>query len=151
MCRTSRRWAGALDWFRRVAWLDFRDPEVRRLVPRLEEAQLENEMWVITPAGEMLPGFRGWRRLLGVFPLTLLPSLLLHIPPVPLFGDWIYKWIASRRRVVCETGTVCTVADERSGWRETLQRAQVNCGGVESPGLNNDEPADNPTIAAAPK
>ena len=137
MCRTSRRWAGALDWFRRVAWLDFRAPEVRALVPGLNENQLENEMWVITPDGQMLPGFRGWRRLLGVFPLSLLPSLLLHIPPVPFFGDVIYKWIARRRHITCELEPESPIPAHRPGWRETLQKARgVRGMDIESPRMD---------------
>jgi len=124
MCRISRRWGSALDWFRRVAWLDFRNPKVRSSVPQLDENQLENEMWVITPDGEMRPGFRGWRRLLGVFPLTMLPSFLLHIPPVPLIGDGIYKWIARRRKVSCAFEPEPLIPAQQRRWRETLERAQ---------------------------
>lgn len=124
MCRTSRRWGSALDWFRRVAWLDFRNPEVRSSVPQLDEDQLENEMWVITPDGELRPGFRAWRRLLGVFPLTILPSFLLHIPPVPLIGDRIYKRIARRRKISCEVDPEPVIPVQQRRWRETLERAR---------------------------
>jgi predicted DCC family thiol-disulfide oxidoreductase YuxK len=122
MCRRSRRVARGLDWFGRVAWLDFHEPDVRAAVPHLRDEQLETEMWVITPDGRMRGGFEGWRTLLKGFPLTFLPSFLLYLPPVAWLGRRVYPFIARRRRLSCQWA----VPFDRPGgpWHKTLQRSR---------------------------
>jgi predicted DCC family thiol-disulfide oxidoreductase YuxK len=122
LCQASRRWAAKLDWFGRVAWLNFRDPQVRAAVPQLSDAQLEEEMWVVTADGRMKPGFAGWRRLMNGFPLTFLPSLLLFVPPIPLIGKRVYRYIARRRRLSCQLEPPAATA--AGPWETILQRAR---------------------------
>ena len=118
ICRRSRRWANLCDVWCRLTWVNFRDPQLRDQLPRLTDEQLQRTMWVITPAGRLLPGFIGWRYLLQSFPLTFIPSFLLFLPPLGWLGNRLYQWIAARRRIVCE---VPLPAPQERVWRDTLR------------------------------
>ena len=122
LCQNRRRWAARLDWFGSVAWVNFRDPQVRSAVPQLTDAQLDQEMWVVTAEGRMLPGFTGWRDLLNGFPLTFLPSLLLFVPPVPSIGKRVYAYIARRRGPSCDIAPAS--APPAGAWRAILNQAR---------------------------
>ena len=121
ICRRGRRWARVCDAFRRLSWINFRDPQLREQLPGLTDEQLQRTMWVITPAGRMLPGFRGWRHLLQSFPLTFIPSFVLFVPPAGWLGTQLYQWIAARRRLVCD---VPLPSPQERSWRDTLRRTR---------------------------
>jgi len=97
LCQRSTRWCNLLDWFRRVSWVNFRDPAVRKQVPYLSDEDLDTEMFVLTPEGRLYRGYDAWRRLAGLFPVTFLLSPLLYIPPIPQIGRAVYAWIAKHR------------------------------------------------------
>lgn len=121
LCQRSRGVARVLDWLQRVTWVDLHDPQVAKTLPELTPEQLREQMHVITPAGRILPGYRGWRHLLGSFPLTFLFWPLLWIPPIPTIGEWIYRTVAAARDT-----SACPLIprrEDREAWRETLERA----------------------------
>lgn len=117
ICRRSRRWANLCDLFQRITWINFRDPQLRALLPALTDEQLERTMWVITPHGHLLAGFAAWRYLLQSFPLTFLPSFLLYLPLVGWLGDHVYQWVARRRKIVC---FLPSAPIEERIWKQTL-------------------------------
>ena len=121
MCRTSQRYSAMLDWLARVTWLDFRDPDVRRRVPQISDEDLEKQMYVFTPEGRALPGYRGWRRLLASFPLTFLIAPIFYLWPVTVLGDRIYRHIAANRRLSC---AIPQPDDTFGPWQTTLDRAR---------------------------
>ena len=120
ICRGSRRWANLCDLFQRITWINFRDPQLRKRLPALTDEQLERTMWVITPQGQLLCGFAGWRYLLQSFPLTFLPSFFLYLPIVGWLGDHVYQWVAQRRKIVCFVPSA-PIAERI--WKQTLSAA----------------------------
>lgn len=113
-CQRSIRAARLLDWFRRVEWLDARDPAIARSLPRTRLEQLEAEMATVTPRGEVLWGFFAWRKVFGILPLTFLIWPLLYIPPVPQIGRKIYAGIAARRHRL-GSQEACSLASSTAG------------------------------------
>ncbi len=98
LCRRSRRYAEALDWFGRLTFVGLSDrPFVRRHFPDLDRAALARALHVVDGRGRVFVGFRAFRRILWVNPATWLPALLLHIPGVPFAGDRIYRRVAAHR------------------------------------------------------
>ena len=102
LCSRSCRWVNVFDWFRRLSWLDISSPEARVIAPHLTDADLENEMVVITPDGERRAGFEAWRELLTRLPLAFVPSIILFLPGMRRVGDPVYRWIARHRSGVCQ-------------------------------------------------
>ncbi len=123
MCRGSRRLGIGLDWFKRVTWLDFRQAEVRDRVPHISDDQLQQEMYLITNRGEVLPGFLAWRHLLNSFPLTFIPSFVLYLPGMEAIGNRVYKYIADRRNLSCE---LPMEPDGSEAWKTSLAFAARN-------------------------
>ena len=122
LCRGSRRWAERLDWAGSATWLNFRDPAVRAALPQLSDAELEEQMWVISADGKMRSGFAAWRELMSSFPLTCLPGILLYLPLVPRVGEATYLAVARRRRLSCELSPAEPITP--GPWREILDRAR---------------------------
>ena len=123
-CMRFRRWANLLDWFRRLTWLDLRDPEVRGQIPELDPGKLEEELHVITPEGSVLGGFAGLRRLLNSFPATFWLSCLLYVPPLRQIGALLYRWLVHRRHTP-DGGAPTPAPEGQPAWRMTLERAQL--------------------------
>jgi len=124
LCQGSKRLAGWLDWFGRVSWLDFRDSEVRSLVPFLSDDSLEQRMHVITPEGRILVGYDGWRRMIASFPLTFIPSVLLYVFPVSFIGRRVYNWVAANRKLKeCRLPGPGVASQGSDVWRRTIKRA----------------------------
>jgi predicted DCC family thiol-disulfide oxidoreductase YuxK len=128
-CLASRRWLAWMDRTGRAMWVSFRDPDVRAVVPRLRDDQLEREMWVVASEGQMFPGFAGWRHLLATLPVTRLPSLLLYLPPIAGAGERMYRRTARHRRLCAVAPQVPTPPGP---WIAILARASQS---AERPGL----------------
>ena len=134
LCQRSTRWCNLLDWLRRVSWINFRNPEIRKQVPYLTNEELDAEMFVITPDGRVYRGYDAWRRLAGLFPLTFLITFLLYIPPIPQAGRAVYAWIAKHRYqwFHCKDET-CRIDLQppgpspynTEGWQSTLSTAKA--------------------------
>lgn len=114
ICNQSKRIITALDWLRRVEFLDLHKwEEVERRYPQLDFEQAMGQMHVVTPDGRLIGGFEGVRRLLRDLPLGFPLWLILHLPGLGWLGDKVYRLIARNRyRInkffgapVCEDGT----------------------------------------------
>ena len=122
-CARSRRWLNLLDWFRRISWVDFRDPKHRELGLPVSQESLSEQMHVATPDGRLLCGFFGWRDVLCRSPLSFLPALVLYVPPLNLLGPSVYHWFARKPSPPCPVAP--TRADPQSPWQKTLRAAAV--------------------------
>lgn len=102
ICNTTRRIVTALDWFKRVEWLDLHQrAEVERRFPAVDFAASMGEIHVVDGWQRVYPGFYGTRRMLRELPLGLPLWALLHVPGV---GDWLgprlYRFIARHRYAI---------------------------------------------------
>jgi predicted DCC family thiol-disulfide oxidoreductase YuxK len=133
LCQRSTRWCNLLDWLRRVSWVNFRNPEIRKQLPYLTSEELDAEMFVLTPEGRLYRGYNAWRRIAGLLPLTFLVTFMLYIPPIPQIGRAVYAWIAKHRYswFHCKDET-CRIdlnppapsPYNTEGWQETLAAAR---------------------------
>ena len=114
LCQQTRRLVTALDWRRRVEFVDIHDWNgVQVRYPQLDYAAAMGEIHVDTGSGALLSGFTGMRRLLRDLPLAYPLWLALHLPGMNWLGPKLYAAIARNRyrinRVfgvdLCETGT----------------------------------------------
>lgn len=114
LCRQSKRIITALDWLKRVEFLDLHNwNTVEARYPTLDYEAAMGQMHVVTPDGQLMGGFAGIRRLLRDLPLGFPFWLLLHLPGVNWLGERIYRLVARNRyRInrffgapVCEDGT----------------------------------------------
>jgi predicted DCC family thiol-disulfide oxidoreductase YuxK len=114
ICNQSRRMYTALDWFKRIEFLDLhRWDEVMRRYPTLDYNVAMGQMHLATQDGTLVGGFPAVRRMLKEIPVGYPFWLLMHIPGVDWLGDRFYRFIARNRyRInklvgaeVCEDGT----------------------------------------------
>lgn len=117
ICNQTRRIVTALDWFKRVEFLDLHNwNEVSTRYPSLDYETAMGQLHVVTPEGQLIGGFEGVRRMLRDLPLGYPVWLLLHLPGMTWAGNHVYRFIARNRyRInkffgveVCENG-VCKV------------------------------------------
>ena len=113
ICKQSRKLVMALDWLKRVEFLDLNDWEkVNARYPELDWNAAFGQIHTMTEDGKMHGGFYGMRRLLRELPLGFPVWLLLHVPGVTQLGEAFYKFVARNRyRInklvgapVCENG-----------------------------------------------
>jgi predicted DCC family thiol-disulfide oxidoreductase YuxK len=105
LCRRSRRALERLDRAGRLRFVDVHDPaEARRLFPQLRWEDLMDQMHVVDPAGRVTRGFYAFRTLASVLPALWPVWPLLHLPPVPLVGRRVYRWVARTRGRSCPDG-----------------------------------------------
>ncbi len=114
LCRQSKRIITALDWLKRVEFLDLHNwNTIEARYPALDYEAEMGQMHVVTPDGHLMGGFEGIRRLLRDLPLGFPFWLLLHLPGMNWLGERIYRLVARNRyRInrffgapVCEDGT----------------------------------------------
>jgi predicted DCC family thiol-disulfide oxidoreductase YuxK len=113
LCKQSKRIVQALDWFKRVEFLDLHNwSEVERRYPNLDFETAMGQMHVVDKQGNLIGGFHGVRRLLRDLPLGWPIWAILHIPGVDWLGVQVYRLIARNRyrinkffgAAVCENG-----------------------------------------------
>jgi predicted DCC family thiol-disulfide oxidoreductase YuxK len=98
ICNSTRRVVSALDWRRRVEFLDLHEQaEVSRRYPWLDQVRAMGEIHVIDSADAVFSGYDGVRRLLRELPLGLPLWGLLHLPGMGVVGRRVYRWVARRR------------------------------------------------------
>ena len=109
LCQRSCAILRALDWRRRIRFVDLHESE-----PGLPREQLLGEIHALDEAGALHSGFYAARRLLKELPLAIPLWLLLHLPGMGAFGRRAYRFIARRRyrfnRILGGTSQAC--ADE---------------------------------------
>jgi predicted DCC family thiol-disulfide oxidoreductase YuxK len=116
-CQKSVSLLRRLDWFRRLTYVNFREPDNPLLKsPLLEGAPLVEEMHLLTPDGSRVyHGFGAFRWLAWRLPALCLIAPLLYIPGVPRLGQKVYLWIARNRfRLVPCHGGVCTIQSKEN-------------------------------------
>lgn len=99
ICNTTRRMVTALDWFKRIEWLDLHQQQVvAARYPDLDHQRLMGEIHVVDTSGQIFGGFHGLRRMLRELPATLPLYVVIRLP---LIGDWlgprVYRLIARHR------------------------------------------------------
>ncbi len=113
VCTGTKRVVSALDWRKRLCWVDLRDA-VRTVeaFPGLEQAEAMGQIHLRDEGGSEYAGFLAIRRILKALPLTYPLWLLMHLPGMTQLGHSIYRFIAKRRcganrllgRPVCDMG-----------------------------------------------
>ncbi|MEZ6133919.1 MAG: DUF393 domain-containing protein [Pirellulaceae bacterium] len=93
----------------RLAYLSLHDPRTEQLCPNLSQAELLEQLWVITPTGEQYGGADAGRYLSRRLPKLWWLMPLLHLPfSMPLWR-WLYRKIAERRYRIsgksCDNGS----------------------------------------------
>lgn len=98
ICQSACATMRALDWRRRITFVDLHDSDSwRRQFPHLRADALMGEIHVMDQAGELYSGFRASRRMLKEVPLGLPLWLLLQLPGTGWLGRRVYRFIARRR------------------------------------------------------
>jgi predicted DCC family thiol-disulfide oxidoreductase YuxK len=117
LCQQSKRVIRALDWLKRVEFLNLHDWDaVQARYPDLDYETAMGQMHVVGEDGRLLAGFAGVRRLLRELPVGFPFWVILHVPGMGWLGTKAYGFIARNRyRInklvgarVCEDG-VCKV------------------------------------------
>ena len=99
LCRRSVRWLRALDWLKRLRFVDFQNEE-QRLAWALEipYADLDRALHVKFPDGSTLSGFSAFRAMSWHLPPLWILAPLLYLPGMKFAGDRVYACIAERRK-----------------------------------------------------
>jgi predicted DCC family thiol-disulfide oxidoreductase YuxK len=101
ICRGTRAFVRAFDWFGRVTFMDLHDrAAVRARFPDLDHDAAMGEIHVYDRVGRVYPGFLGTRRMFKEMPLTFPLWLILQFPGMTWVGARVYRWIARRRYAV---------------------------------------------------
>tara|TARA_B100001123_G_C15319822_1_gene1027505 strand:+ start:2305 stop:2787 length:483 start_codon:yes stop_codon:yes gene_type:complete len=97
LCVRSMRLLLLFDWLGRFICLDFRQEQVSKLIRCVSVEQLEEQMVLITPLGDIKIGFEAWRYIVLRLPLFSIPACLLYLPFVASLGDRLYRMVARSR------------------------------------------------------
>ena len=104
-----------LDVFAKLQLLDLRQQE-DALGVAVDRRRAEREMFVLTPGGKWLGGFRAFHWMAWRLPLLVIVAPLLYFPGVPPLGDRVYRWVSHNRfrlmGVSCDSDA-CAVPDAR--------------------------------------
>ncbi len=71
---------------------------IRSRFPGLEDADLDDAMFVVAPSGETYRGFFAFRRMMRESPWLYPFLLLFYFPGASVIGPRVYAWIARHRR-----------------------------------------------------
>jgi predicted DCC family thiol-disulfide oxidoreductase YuxK len=114
LCQRTRRTVRALDWFKRVEFLDVhRWSVIEARYPQLDFETAMGQIHIVTPDGGMIGGFAAMRRLLRDLPLGYPLWLALHLPGMNWLGPKLYGLVARNRYRInrwfgvelCDNGT----------------------------------------------
>lgn len=100
ICQMTRRTINALDWFRRVEFLDLHTEAVSERYPEMDHDELMGEIHVIDQQGRVYKGFLGTRRMLKAVPLGYPLWLLMQLPGMTRLGRRVYGTIARNRYAI---------------------------------------------------
>jgi predicted DCC family thiol-disulfide oxidoreductase YuxK len=113
ICQQTRRVVTALDWRRRIEWVDIHQrSEVERHLPDADFSDLMGQIHVLSDAATLDRGYFGTRRLLKELPLAYPVWLLLHLPGMTWLGQRIYAFIARNRYAINRAFGVAICEDE---------------------------------------
>jgi predicted DCC family thiol-disulfide oxidoreductase YuxK len=102
ICNTTRRIVTALDWFKRVEFVDLHDrTTIEARFPQLDHTAAMGAIHVYDARGREYIGFEATRRMLRDLPVGLPLWALLHMPVI---GNWLgprlYRIIATNRYTI---------------------------------------------------
>lgn len=101
ICQQTRRLVQALDWLRRVEFVDIHDWEmVSARWPDLDYETAMGQIHVVAGDGKLLGGYWGVRRLLRDLPLGFPLWLIFHLPGMNWLGTRLYAFIARHRYAI---------------------------------------------------
>lgn len=115
LCGASVRRLRALDWRKRLAFADVRDPAVQAAHPSVSPDRALARMHLVPPGGgPILDGFRAFRWIAGRLPLLWPMWPFLWLPGAVPMGNRVYDWVARNRFAfgTCEEGS-CDVPGSR--------------------------------------
>jgi predicted DCC family thiol-disulfide oxidoreductase YuxK len=96
-CRSSLLVVRYLDVFRLVTFINCHDPAALRLVPGVQEEEVEQAAIAVNQRGRRFVGFEAFRMLAWRLPALWFLAPFLYIPGVPWLGRRIYRWVARNR------------------------------------------------------
>jgi predicted DCC family thiol-disulfide oxidoreductase YuxK len=107
------------DRFKRIEWLDYRDPKVQRSTPHTFE-QLDAEMHARkVKEGSWSAGYFAWLDVMRQLPRWRFVAPLLSLWPFTLLGRLFYRFLASRRYKLfgvpppCDANGFCSLHKEQ--------------------------------------
>jgi predicted DCC family thiol-disulfide oxidoreductase YuxK len=106
-----------LDWLKRLAYVDIRDPQnLPAQAPPLERNRLLEEMHLLPADGSrVLHGFKAFRWIAWRLPLLWPAAPLLYLPGMAFMGQHAYLWVARHRfQLVPCHGGVCSIKNQHS-------------------------------------
>lgn len=128
LCTASVRRLRRLDWRRRLAFADARDPAVRAAHPDVDPARALERMHLAPPdGGPVLDGFHAVRWIAGRVPLLWPLWPLLWLPGAAALGVRLYDAVARNRFVFARCEGECHphlggAGDGRGGGEERSGR-----------------------------
>jgi predicted DCC family thiol-disulfide oxidoreductase YuxK len=125
LCRWMRERVERRDRWRRIHWLDYRDPEVQRSTPySFQELDAEMHARRIKD-GRWFAGYRAWLEVLRVLPRWRLIVPLISVWPFTSLGRLFYRWLARRRYQLfgipppCDSDGLCALHEgAKEGMRD---------------------------------
>lgn len=115
ICNTSRRIIRALDWFKRIEFMDLHNRSaVTARYPDFDFERGMGEMHVYDEQGRVFAGFYATRRMMRAVPLLWPVYLLVRLPVIgDRIGVQLYKFIAKNRYAINRLlGVDLTPADD---------------------------------------
>ncbi|MFZ4814386.1 MAG: thiol-disulfide oxidoreductase DCC family protein [Phototrophicaceae bacterium] len=101
ICQGTQRVVNALDWFKRVEFLDLHQHEaVSARYPWLDHDAAMGEIHVVDDQAHVYAGYFGTRRLLRDLPLGWPLWVILQVPGMDWVGQRVYKFIAKNRYTI---------------------------------------------------
>lgn len=102
ICNTTRRIITALDWFRRVRWVDLHDRAAAlEAYPALDHQRAMGEIHLVDGRARLFTGFNATRRLLRAVPLGVPLWAVLRLPVIGTWlGPRLYRFIARNRYAI---------------------------------------------------
>lgn len=104
-CTRSANVVRAMDLLGRLNFVDFRD--TAQLPKGFDKQRAEKELVLQTRSGVWLGGFDAFRWMAWRMPATWLLAPFLYVPPIPIIGRWVYRWVASHRYLIM--GRSCSI------------------------------------------
>lgn len=99
LCLRSIRVLRALDWLRRLRFVDFHEEALRQqIAPDIPYDDLDRALHIRYADGRTLTGFAAFRALCWSLPPLWLLGPFFYLPGATFIGDRVYAGIAERRR-----------------------------------------------------
>jgi predicted DCC family thiol-disulfide oxidoreductase YuxK len=115
LCQWMRARVEPFDRHQRIAWLDYRDPEVLSRAAPYTFQELNEEMHARTPEGKWSGGYKAWIAVMRVLPGWRWLAPVLSVWPFTSLGALAYRLLAARRYKLfgvpppCDPSGVCSL------------------------------------------